>query len=168
MTGIWGARCDMTCEMWDVMGLRCELILANLGKHSHHNISHIRKLLTLLHKYITHIKYHLAKISNLTKTDNNAELRVWQICGLLLLRPGHVWGSGVRRESAMSLIRSSSKRMKRATERERCSSTSSFWLKIRFFVKFNLSESRLRDGQFRWAFVLMPPYLRWQKIKGKI
>ena len=119
MTGIWGARCDMTCEMWDVMGLRCELILANLGKHSHHNISHIRKLLTLLHKYITHIKYHLAKISNLTKTDNNVELRLWQICGLLLLRPGHVWGSGVRRESAMSLIRSSSKRMKRARERER-------------------------------------------------
>ena len=67
MTGIWGDVCEVWHDMWDLMW-RCDgsqmrggwysQILAN----THITTSHIRKLLTLLHKYITHIKYHVDKI----------------------------------------------------------------------------------------------------------
>ena len=139
------ARCDMTCEIWcdGVTALRCDggwysQILANTHITSQHitsenfwhfctSISHILNIMWL--KYFGFNKNRQECWAQ-TVTD----LQAPPSSGLDMTCCSQEFLLRVKRESAMSLISSSNKRMKRVREVAR--GTTWYWLKIRFVLNW--------------------------------
>lgn len=156
MTGIWGDVCEVWHDMWDLMW-RCD------GSQMRADIRKSWQTLTSQHltsENFWHFCTSISHILNIMWIKYSGFNKNWEECWAQTVtdpRAPPSLGSvmtrcsqELRRESAMSLIRSSNKPMKRVRERWGGEDwgTTWYWPEIRFFVKLNLSVSRLKDGQF--------------------